>query len=410
MMKAMNPASQPLPAVDVRFFPIEDEAVLFDRCGQRLFHLNPMATCIWRCLDGHHCVRAIATAVAGSMQFDEAQANHFVRDMLRKWSRLGLLRGCGPHLPSFGDRPTIQQPPPAPAAVLAMPLHGAGRCYRILDTTIALFASVEELHAVVHPVLAHLETSAVAESASRLDIVETSDAILVIENGCILGSCTGRHRLAPLIQGIIGLMSLRHFQYLIALHAAALVSGDGVLLLAGRSGSGKSTLSAALLSAGWQYLSDDTVLITPNALDVVPMPYSLALKRGSWPLLASWLPGLIRLPVHQREDGKAVRYLPPTRSDFRQERPVRWIGFPHHSQNGEAVVRRVGRLEGLYRVLEHCCAVPRPLEASDVDQLIQWTGRVQFFEFAMGDLGDAVAQIQAITATTPTEDERRLPL
>jgi Coenzyme PQQ synthesis protein D (PqqD) len=411
-MNSLNPIDQPMPAAGVQLFPIDDEAVLFDRCGQRLFHLNPMATCIWQRLDGYRCVRAIAAAVAASMEFDEAQANHFVRDMLRKWGRLGLLKGGGAHLPRFGDRRTAQQQqlPPAPAAVLAMPLHGAGRHYRMLDTTVAVFASTEKLCAVVHPVLAHLETRAAAESSCRVDIVETADAILIIENRRIVGSCAGRHRLAPLVQGIIGLVALRHFRYLIALHAAALVSADGVLLLAGRSGSGKSTLSAGMLSAGWQYLSDDTALLSPNSLNVVPMPYSLGLKRGSWPLLASWLPNLGRLPVHEREDGKAIRYLGPPRVDFRRERPVRWIGFPHRSENGETVVRRLGRLEGLYRVLEHCCAVPRPLEASDVHQLIRWTGGLEFFELAAGDLDSAVAQIQAITAATPTEDDMRLPL
>ena len=243
-----------------------------------------------------------------------------------------------------------------------------------------------------------------------MDIVEIADVIFILENGCILGSCTGRHRLAPLLQGIIGLKALRDFQYVIALHAAALVSADGVLLLAGRSGCGKSTVSAALLSAGWQYLSDDTILLSSASLNVVPMPYSLGLKRGSWSLLAGWLPHLDLLPVHLREDGKEIRYLPPPGADFRRERPVRWIGFPHRSENGETVVRRLGRLEGLYRVLEHCCAVPRALEATDVHQLIQWTARLQFFEFAMGDLSNAVAQIQAITATPPTEDDMRLHL
>ena len=411
-MSPLNPINQPLPAAGVSFFPIDDEGVLFDRHGQRLFHLNPTATCIWRCLDGHRCARTIAAAVAGSMQFDEAKASRFVRDMLRKWSRSGLLRGGGADPPSFSDhrKEQQQQPPPAPSAVLAAPLHGAGRHYRMLDTTVALFASTEDLHAVVHPALAHLDTRVPAGRLCRMDMVETAGTILIVGDGRILGSCAGRHDLAPLVQGMIGLEALHHFRYLIALHAAALASADGVLLLAGRSGSGKSTLSAAMLAAGWQYLSDDTTLVTPNALNVVPMPYSLGLKRGSWPLLAGWLPGLDRLPVHEREDGSAIRYLAPPRADFRRERPVRWIGFPHRSDSGETVVRRLGRLEGLYRVLEHCCAVPRPLAATDVRQLVQWTGRLQFFEFAMGGLRDAVAQIQAITATNPTEDGMRLRL
>ena len=46
------------------------------------------------------------------------------------------------------------------------------------------------------------------------------------------------------------------------LHAAGVVSpgGEGVLVT-GPSGSGKSNLAAQLASAGWQYLSDDTVLL-----------------------------------------------------------------------------------------------------------------------------------------------------
>lgn len=46
------------------------------------------------------------------------------------------------------------------------------------------------------------------------------------------------------------------------LHAAGVVSpsGEGVLVI-GPSGSGKSNLAAQLAAAGWQYLSDDTVLL-----------------------------------------------------------------------------------------------------------------------------------------------------
>jgi hypothetical protein len=46
------------------------------------------------------------------------------------------------------------------------------------------------------------------------------------------------------------------------LHAAGVVapSGEGVLII-GPSGSGKSNLAAQLASAGWQYLSDDSLLL-----------------------------------------------------------------------------------------------------------------------------------------------------
>jgi hypothetical protein len=51
-----------------------------------------------------------------------------------------------------------------------------------------------------------------------------------------------------------------------SLHAAGLVmpSGPGVLV-AGPSGSGKSTLALGLIRRGWQYLSDDAVLLHPSS-------------------------------------------------------------------------------------------------------------------------------------------------
>jgi hypothetical protein len=48
---------------------------------------------------------------------------------------------------------------------------------------------------------------------------------------------------------------------LYGLHAAGVSWNDHGFLLAGSSGSGKTTLTCALARSGWQYLSDDTVLL-----------------------------------------------------------------------------------------------------------------------------------------------------
>jgi hypothetical protein len=53
---------------------------------------------------------------------------------------------------------------------------------------------------------------------------------------------------------------------LYSLHAAGLVTKRGLgLLLVGPSGSGKSTLAIGLIRQGWHYLSDDAVLLRPQA-------------------------------------------------------------------------------------------------------------------------------------------------
>jgi hypothetical protein len=59
-----------------------------------------------------------------------------------------------------------------------------------------------------------------------------------------------------------GLLKLLRPLGIYSLHAAGLATKDGEgVLLVGPSGSGKSTLSIGLIRAGWNYLSDDAVLL-----------------------------------------------------------------------------------------------------------------------------------------------------
>jgi hypothetical protein len=75
---------------------------------------------------------------------------------------------------------------------------------------------------------------------------------------------------------------------------------------------------------------------------------------------------------------------------------VRWIGFLHRPTGNASSIRRLDRIEGIYRMLEHCCAVPRLLSAMDVRHLAEWSADIHFFEFAIVDLDDAVSQINAL--------------
>lgn len=79
-----------------------------------------------------------------------------------------------------------------------------------------------------------------------------------------------------------------------ALHASAIASAAGAVLLLGRSGSGKSTLARVAADYGWRALADDVVPITEQAgvMRVRPRfpqlkwPDPLATADGEWPLAA----------------------------------------------------------------------------------------------------------------------------
>ena len=71
----------------------------------------------------------------------------------------------------------------------------------------------------------------------------------------------------------------------LALHGAALLSGDGVTLIAGRSGAGKSTLGMGLARRGFALASDDVALADPDTLHILPLPRCIHLDERSVDLL-----------------------------------------------------------------------------------------------------------------------------
>ncbi|MBB5733267.1 hypothetical protein FHS61_002293 [Altererythrobacter atlanticus] len=104
----------------------------------------------------------------------------------------------------------------------------------------------------------------------------------------------------------------------IALHTACLVRGDRAVLLCGSPGTGKSTLTLALIAQGWGFAGDDIAFADPSGM-VQGLPLPLTLKRGSWPHAAAWA-DVEQLPVHEREDGAVLKYLPVRPVDARPRR------------------------------------------------------------------------------------------
>jgi hypothetical protein len=89
------------------------------------------------------------------------------------------------------------------------------------------------------------------------------------------------------------------------LHAGAVVHQGGAVLLPAASHAGKSTLVAALLRAGFGYLSDEVALVDDRGR-AHPFVKAIGLRAGSWRLidLPERTPTALRL-------GERVRYLDP---------------------------------------------------------------------------------------------------
>lgn len=396
------------PASGVHLFLTEGEGILFDEAGQKLFHLNSMAACIWCHIEDQSPIESIIRSTANLMHLDEAQAHQFVLTMVRSWWRLGLLDG-GRRGPSGARRDISARQSAAPvklAAGFGLPKSNLHH-YQLLDVCFSVSYAEESLRRLVHPILRHLELSQPPAVALQLDIVRAGDEWRVLQGIEVIGSCRDLQGLAPMIQGTLSSLALRRYPYLLALHAGGIARGDKAMLLVGESRSGKTTLTAALLGEGWDYLSDDMILIERNSLTAKAMPCSLGIKPGGWELLSSRFPEREPPRPHLRADGQTVRYFSPPapRQSFLLPRTVRWIVFSSLSSDAPGGPRVLHPLTGLQRLLQHCCGIPNALESGDVHRLIEWSAGIAWFELKVADLDTGVVDLLKVAG-----DDRITPV
>ena len=194
----------------------------------------------------------------------------------------------------------------------------------------------------------------------------------------------------------------RRSQCLVSLHAAAVTANNKCVLLAGVPGSGKSTLTAALLAKGFGYCADDTALLTEPPIRVRGVPTRLGLKEGSWPVVRELWPELDALAVHQRADGKRIRYLLPdnvmsaTPSDAAQTAHV--LVFPHYESDSPTVMQRLRRADALLKLAESGYDIPEVINGDVVATLIDWMTSLDCYELHYSDIQEAVDEIAGAIA------------
>jgi hypothetical protein len=382
------------PAPDCHLIPLEHEAVLFCEGRQELLALNSAATLLWLGLqDGLD--EAAMTGELVELGLAPEEARRHVTASLSAWGEAGLLAETM-HRRLPVARPGDELPdlplPPAREPV-------ARRRYRLLDTGLTVaFASTEQ-ERLVHPVLGHLESPAPAPVEREILAAPVGDDVLLVEGGRVVHLCPGILALAPALKGWFLRLALGDHDYVLDVHAGVLARGDTVLLLPAASGRGKSSLTSALAGAGWTYLSDEIAPLGRPDLRLRPVPVAIGLKRGAWELLASRFPAIAELVVHDREDGKRVRYLPPP-GPVAADRPEGWaarlVVFPDYRPGAATELRPLGRADLLRRLLAECLSLPGHLALADVEALVAWTGRLSAYELPNGDLDEAIAAIEGL--------------
>jgi hypothetical protein len=195
--------------------------------------------------------------------------------------------------------------------------------------------------------------------------------------------------------------ALLRTDFTLALHAALLRYGDTQLLIAGASGAGKTTLALALAAEeGCVMLGDDIVIVDEtNQLRGIPFP--IAVKDGSWPLLKDFCPKLASLPIHIRPDGKIVKFLPGgvDRGDNSSTKN-KTIVFVRQNPAGRCSLSRMHPLDAFQRLLAEAAAPGHRLTDTAFAALRELVNTSQAFEMEISRLEDAIQAIRELQSNS----------
>lgn len=353
-----------------RLVRIGDRNILFSPSRRAMFALNDSAAEIWRALQEGVQRKTIQRRLANG-GFDPMEAS--VETALDDWERLGLIRPLAPSPPA-STRTHVSQ-------VLAI----AGRRIRIVYPV-----------GIAHPtatVFAHLQVPGEAADV-LLQAVQHRKRIHLFRNGVWLLSCPSAG-LATALKGELLADALERADYELALHAAALLNGERLVLLCGQPGAGKTTLTLALAHAGFGFASDDVTLLNASGLGV-GLPFAAAIKSGAWPLLAECCPDLDAVPIFRRPDNKRVRYVLPKQFSpaSMSPRAVGWVILLRRDRNLSPSLDPVDPVVALRGLLNGAFAPCQELGSTAFDALAHIIGSAQAYCLTYSRLADAVELIR----------------
>ncbi len=401
-----SPAARCAPprrAPGLRLFVLGSGGVLFAADRQEIHALDAPGTLLWLGLESGAGPAELARLLAERSGCGARLALRRVEGALRAWTRRGWIRTGG----AGEGRTDPPRPLRRPAAGRSPRPHSAprtarGRVYRahLLSTRFDLVVEGAAARARLLPALRHLERSRRGAGDVLVEVRRTGSRHAVVVDGVAVGSQIATDAIAPVVKLQLRLIAMDRHAYFMQIHAGAVLGSTGCWLLPGAPGRGKTTLTAALVRGGLAYLSDEVALLEPRTLGVRPVPLAFTVKPGAVESLVPLYPGLSKLAVHQREDGRRVRYLPPPAGSIAPDRPgghpVAGLLFPRFEPGSAISLDPLDPLEALRRLLESCLSLPEALTTARVERLVRWMRGLAAFEVRMGPLEEAVSALGAL--------------
>ena len=388
------------------FYLLGNEGILFSEINGKVYRLNASAAYIWCCCEAGFAPITIARMLTKRFDISRQIARRDVIQAFVEWRDAGLLGGDA----------LLEQPESHPAPIdepLDSPIRSPARSsisstpyehfYQLLDVCLQIRYPCQAAMAWVHPIFSHLEIHSAAHLNSAhtiIDIIQDGENFSVFRDGVPNNSVGQLSELAPLFQREALLAAYEHTECLAAIHSAAVCNDKGqCILLSASSGGGKSTFTAALLSSGFTYLTDELCLLETDAHAIRPAYVSLALKRDSWSILAIKYPQLRVLPTHLQEGVTEVKYLtPPESKPPKKSYRVSYLIFPKYRANAPPKLTKLAPAEALYCIAQAGYDLPGRLNKQSLEVLIGWIAQLESYELQLSEIDEAVGKIKELLA------------
>lgn len=383
---------------------LDGETVVFSQSDRRLIGLNTTASLVFQGLQRGTSVSELPHLLSstGAVTPDEAQEwAETALDMLRSQ---GLLDG---HRPAE----TPAEDPPKESRLIALRVskmppyepreHMIERRYRLLQTRALIRFEHPAQVRMVDAVLGHLACDGTFVPTVTMEI-QALPAFngkhlrsRIYRDGEAINSVPQLSHLAPFVKSALWQTAVNAYDFRFYIHAGVVGTGESCVLLPASAGSGKSSLTAALTHSGYLYYSDEVALINHQSFRVPPMPLAICTKSTGWDVMLQYYPDLPTLPVHRRDDGKLVRYIPPPPHIAQYHpAPVSHIIFPCYRAGVPTRLRSIGRSEALGRLMAECLAAREQLDADRAMELVKWISQIACYDLTFSSLSEAVCLIK----------------
>lgn len=401
----------PTPSPTVIFIPFRSGGVLFHQEIQRIWVLNHSLSYIWCALPEFDTQQALISHLSETFQQPEQSISEDLQNVLSHLEAEGLLKGSKPSQPDLIEAPSLLSPR-GPALPKHLDISTSSinkhqdQGLESLTTTLvfsnslalkATFDNTEIQHQFENtfkPFVAdpdgiepHLHLAVISAAGNKGNDIYINKKLLIGQQP--------KNSILPTLYSAISEAVTKSLKHKIVFHAAVVTKNNKAIILPAESGSGKSTLTAALVTEGWEYFSDELAVYDPHNESLQPHLLPLSIKSGSVKALKPFIAGIEKLTEHTRLDGKKVRYL-PLEAPASNEATVDKIIFPQYQEKAETKLEKLPKEIALKR-LAITGSSERTTTIDDIRTMIKLVEHTDCCELIFSNLDQALTQIRTMT-------------